>query len=173
MSLLRLKKCEQFLADAVDQVGADFGVAEFVLGLGLEDGVLEADGDGADHALADVVAFELFAAEFVDGLEQALAEGAQVGAAVGGVLAVDEGIEGLAVAAVAVGEAEFEGFLGVMERGIDRLAAVGFEVFHDQVEQAVAGLEDFAVVKQLEAGVEVAVMAQPPLDVLGAELDVL
>ena len=109
-------------------------------------GSLSRIGDRADHAFAHVVAVELLVAVFVDGLEQALAEGAQVRAAVGGVLAVDEGIKSLAVAAVAVGEAELERFLRVMERGIDRLAAVGLQVFHHQVEQAVAGLEGLAVV---------------------------
>ena len=80
--LVAIEEMEQFLAHAVDQVGADFGVAELVLGLRLEDRVLEPDGHGADHALAHVVAFEFLVAIFVDGLEQALAEGAQVGAAV-------------------------------------------------------------------------------------------
>src|SRR5712671_1801670 len=96
-----------------------------------------------------------------------------MGAAVARVLAVDEGIKGLPVAAVGVGEAEFERLFGVVQRRIDRLAAVGLQVFHDQVEQAVAGLEGLAVVDQLEAAVEVAVMAQPPLDVFGPKLDFL
>ena len=51
-------------------------------------------------------------------------------------------IEGLAVAAVAVGETEFERLFGVMERRINRLAAVGAQILQDQVQQAVAGLED-------------------------------
>jgi hypothetical protein len=69
---------EQFLAHGVDQVGADFGVAQLVLGLRFKHRVFEADGDRADHALAHVVALEFALAEFVDGLEQALAKGAQV-----------------------------------------------------------------------------------------------
>ena len=169
--LVALKELQEFLAHAIDQVGADFGVAELVLGLGLEDRVLEPDGHGADHALAHVIAVELLAGVFAHGLEQALAEGAEVGAAVGGVLAVDERVEGLAVAAVAVGETELEGLFRVMQRRVYRLAAVRLQVLHDQVQEAVAGLEDLAVEQKPEPRVEVAVMPQAPLDVLRLKLD--
>ncbi len=56
--LVAVEEMEQFLAHGVDQLGADFGVAQLVLGLRLEDRVLEADGHRADHALAHVVALE-------------------------------------------------------------------------------------------------------------------
>jgi hypothetical protein len=102
------------VADLRDEVGADFGVAELVLGLRLEDGVLEADGDGADHGFADVVAIELGLGEFVDALEEAFAEGGEVGAAVGGELSVDEGEEGF-VEPLGMGEGDFEGGGAVVE----------------------------------------------------------
>ena len=108
ISLLRLKKCSSSSRTLIDQVGADFGVAEFVLGLRFEHRVLQANRHRADHAFAHVVAFEFLLAVFVHGLEQAFAEGAQVRAAVAGVLAVDEGIKRFAVAAVAVRETELE-----------------------------------------------------------------
>ena len=106
-------------------------------------------------------------------LEQPFAERAQVRAAVAGVLAVDERIKRLAVTAVAVREAEFQRLAGVMQRRINRLAAVGGQVLHDQVHQAVARLERLAVVNQLQPRVEVAVMAQPAFDVFVAELGFL
>ncbi len=171
--LVAVEEVQQFLAHPVDQVGADFGVAQLVLGLRFEHRVLEADRHRAHHAFAHVVALEFFPAVFVDRFEQAFPKRAQVRAAVAGVLAVDKGIEGLAVAAVAVGETELERLLGVMQRRVDGFAAVRLEVFHDQVQQAVAGLEDLAVENQLQAGVEIAVMAQPALDVFGLELDFL
>jgi hypothetical protein len=89
---------QQFLAHVVDQFGADFRVAQLVLGLRLEHRVFQPDGHRADHALAHVVAFEFAVAVFIDRLEQTFAEGAQMRAAVAGVLAVDERIKRLAVA---------------------------------------------------------------------------
>ena len=171
--LVAVEEMEQFLAHGVDQVGADFGVAELVLGLRFKHRVLEADGDRADHALAHVVALEFALGEFVDRLEQALAKGAQVRAAVAGVLAVDEGEKRLAVTAVAVGETKFERFAGVMERRVNRLGVVGAQILQHQVQQAVARDEGLAVVDELQAAVEVAVMAQAPLHEFRAELRLL
>ena len=59
--------------------------------------------------------------------------------AVAGVLAVDEGIKGLAIAAIGVREAKLQRFLGVMQRRINRFAAVGLQIFQHQIQQAVAG----------------------------------
>jgi hypothetical protein len=70
-------------------------------------GILELDRHRADHAVADVLAGEAVLGVLVDPLEDALAEGALVGAAVVGVLAVDEAEVGLAVG-VGVGEGELE-----------------------------------------------------------------
>src|ERR1019366_10072610 len=60
-----------------------------------------------------------------------------------------------------------------MQRRIDRLAAVRLQVFHHQVEQPIAGLEGLAVIYQLEARVQVAVMPRPSLHMLGPEVDLL
>ena len=108
------------LADFVDQVGSDFRIAELVFRLGFEDRVVEADGDGADDAVSDVVGIQVFLGDFVDGLEDAFLEGRQVGAAVVGVLAVDEGIIAF-IEAVGVGEGEFQLGGTVVERFIQRL----------------------------------------------------
>ena len=171
--LVAMEEMEQFFADFVDQFRADFRVAEFVLGLRLEDRVFEPKRDRADHALAHVVAFVAGLGILVHRFEQALAERAQVRAAVGSVLAVDKREERLAVAAVGVGETEFERLARVMERRINRLAVVRLQVFHHQVEQAVAGLEGLAVVNQFQPRVEIAVMAQPFLNELRTKFDFL
>ncbi len=169
--LVAIEKVKQLLADAVHEVGANFGVAKLVLGLGFEYRVLQPDGHRANHALAHIVAFKLFAAIFVDSFKQSFAKGAQVRAAITGVLAVDERIKGLAVTAIAMGKAELERLLRVMKGGIDRLAAVGLQIFHDEVQQAVARLEGLAVVEQLQARVEITVMPQPSFDMFGQKLD--
>ena len=96
--LVALEKVQQFLAHVVDQFGADFRVAQLVLGLRLEHRVFQADRHRADHAFAHVVALVFAVAILVHRLEQAFAERAQVRAAVAGVLAVDERIKRLAVA---------------------------------------------------------------------------
>ncbi len=70
-----------------------------------EDGVLDLHRDGARDAFAHVQAVVGFLEKVVDALELGLAEGRQVGSAVGGVLAVDEAEVGLAVG-FGVGERE-------------------------------------------------------------------
>src|SRR5205807_825142 len=153
-----IEEMEQLLAHAVYQFGSDFSVAQFVFGLRFENRIFEADGNRANHALADVVAFEFLLGVFVDSLEQAFAEGAQVRATVGSILPVDEGVESFAIAAVGVSEAKLQRLFGIMQRRINRFAAIGLQIFHHQIEQAVARLEGLAVINELEAGVEIAVM---------------
>jgi len=107
----------------------------------------------------------------VDRAGEGSLETAEVRAAIGGVLAVDEGIKSLAVTAVAVRETEFERLAGVMERGIERFGAVAFEIFEHEIHEAEAGLENSGlglardVQNQLQAAIEVTVMAQAALDV--------
>ena len=148
------------VADLGDEVGADFGVAELVFGLGFEDGVFEPYGDGADHGFADVVAVELGLGEFVDALEEAFAEGGEVGAAVGGELAVDEGEESF-VEALGVGEGDFEGGGAVVEGAVDGFVA---DFFEDEVGEAVFGDDFSAVAGDGEAGMEAGVEAEAALD---------
>src|SRR5579859_7446387 len=79
-------------------------------------------------------------------------------------------MKGLAIAAVAMSETKLQSLLRVMQWSVDGLAAVRVEVFHDQVQQTVSGLENLAVVVELEARVKIAVMAQPPLDMFRTKL---
>src|SRR5581483_7772276 len=58
-----------------------------------------------------------------------------------------------------------------MQRRINRFAAVRFQILQHQVHQAAAGLKFLAVVDQLEAGVQVAVVAKPFFDQLIAEFN--
>ena len=48
--LVPIEEVEQLLANFVNQFGANFGVAELVLGLRFEDGVFQPDRHCADHA---------------------------------------------------------------------------------------------------------------------------
>ncbi len=57
-SLVAVEEMQQLLAYGVDQLGADFRVAQFVLGLRLEDRVFDPNGHRADHAFAHVVPLE-------------------------------------------------------------------------------------------------------------------
>ena len=164
---------KEFFADTVNELRPDFRIAKLVFCLGLEDRVLETDSHCADHALADIVSFEFFVAVLVDGLQESLAKSAQVCPAVARVLAINKGVESLAKAAVAVGETEFEGFLGVMQRSVNGFAAVGLEIFHYQIQQAVSGLENLPVIEQLQTRVEITVMAQTSLDMLRAKIGLL
>src|SRR6266536_5396754 len=60
-----------------------------------------------------------------------------------------------------------------MQRRINRLAVVRLQVLHHEIEQTVAGLKSLAVVDQLKAGVEIAVVTETPFHMLGAKLDFL
>ncbi len=134
--LVAIEEVQQLLAHRVHQLGANLRVAELVLGLRLEHRVLQANRHRADHALAHVVALELALGVFVHRLEQAFAKRAQVRAAIAGVLAVDERIERLAVAAVAVRETELERLARVMQRRINRLRAVRLQILHHEIHAA-------------------------------------
>lgn len=153
----------ELLGDGVDEVGAEVastwfhGVgAEFGFGLGFEDGFLDFDADGADDAAADVVGVELFAEEGACFCDEGFAEGGEVGAALGGVLAVDEGVDFFAVAA-AVGEGAFDVVAFEVDDGVE-----GFfgEFGGDEVWEAVFAAEFFAVEDEGEAWVEPGVVAQ-------------
>src|SRR6266540_224034 len=168
--LVAIEEMKEFLADFVDEIGTDFRVAKLVLGLRLEDGILQSNGDRADHRFAHVIAVVPALGVFVHRLEQALAEGAEVRAAVGRVLAVDERIESLPVTAVGVGETELQHLAGVVERRINRLGVVLRQLLEHQVVQAVTALERLAIEDQFEPAVEVGVVTQALLDKVGAEL---
>ena len=117
---------------------AHLGRAQLVLGLALEHRVLELDRDRAEQPVAHVVARERLAGELVDPLEQALAERALVGAAVVGVLAVDEALVGLAVG-VGVGERELEPLVLVVHDRVERRLLA--ELLDQQIRQAALALE--------------------------------
>ena len=147
------------------QTAADLGVAEFVLRLRFEDRLSQPDRDGADDAVAHILAVELLLRVLVDCLEEPLAESAEVCATGRRVLPIHERVVGLGVAH-RVGEGEFERLVAKVQRWVDRVA---IDVFPDEIEQAGLGEEARAVVVDREARVEVGVQPDSPLDVLFIE----
>ena len=88
---------------------------------------------------------------------------------VAGVLAIYKRVKCFAVTAIAMGKTKLQRFAGIMQRSINRFAVVGLQIFRHKVQQPVAGLEGLAVVDQLQAGVQVAVMPEPAFDVFRLE----
>ena len=106
--LVLMQEVQHLFPDFGDQFGSDLRVAKLVFGLRLKHRFLQTDGDGPHHAFADVIAIVLAFGILVDGLQEPLAESAEVGATIRGVLPVDKREEGLTGASLAVGEAEFQ-----------------------------------------------------------------
>ena len=136
-----MQQVEDRLADLADETATDFGVAEFVLGLCFEDRLLQADRDGPDDAVADVLTVKLLFCEVVDGLEQAFAECALMRAAVRRVLPVDEGEVVLAETS-RVSERQLQRLRAHVHRQVGRFA---LGVLADQVEEPPVGDETLAV----------------------------
>ena len=148
-----------------DDGSAHIGVAELVLGLRLEDRILDLDRDRAYHAVANLVGLVVLAGEFVDSLEHPLLECREMGAAVVGVLPVDETETGLAVV-VTVGEREFDRFGAVGDDIVEPLlAGLGFE----QILKSVGGVVALAVEVERKPAVEIGVHPEPFLDVFELE----
>ena len=143
--------------------------AQFCLGLRLEDRLLHADHDGGINRLADVGRIEVFLEMIADRFDQRLAEGGQVGAAHGRVLAIDEGPVFLAVM-VAVGERDLDVIALEMDDGVERFAA---QLLGQEVLQAVLRAERFAVEREREPAIEERIVPKHVFDELGAELEVL
>ena len=158
-----MQEVQHLFPDFGDQFGSDLRVAKFVFGLRLKHRFLQTDGDGPHHAFADVIAIILAFGILVDGLQEPLAESAEVGATIRGVLPVDKREEGLTGASLAVGEAEFQ-CLGAEIEG--RVDGIFFHFFLDQIQKAFSGIKGFSVVDQLQAGVEIAVVLEAFFDQL-------
>lgn len=111
-----------------DGVGAQFG-----FGLGFEDGFLHLDGDGGYEGGTDVPRLIIFLEEVPQGFDDGFPEGRLVGASLGGVLPVDEGVVLLPVLA-----AMSEGHFNVMPFQVDD-GVQGFFAhrFRKQVQQPV------------------------------------
>ena len=161
----------QVLGDKVVDVGADGGTAvygrgavrsfhllfphiggpQLGFGLAFEDGLLDLDGNGAYDALADVLGLVILLEKVLEGFGDGFAVCSQVGAAVAGVLAVDEGGDVFPVA-VAVGEHDLDVFPFQVDEGIQgRLA----HILVHQVQQAVFALVGYSVEVERETFLEV------------------
>ena len=140
--------------------------AELGLGLRFKYRFLDFDADRRANGGADVDRVEVLLIELLDGFGQRLAEGAEVRPAHGGVLAVDEGVIVLAVAA-GVGEGDLDVLVLEMNDRVERIAV---EFVFEQVVQALVGFEFLAVVDNGQAAVEEGVVPQI-FDIVLAEAD--
>ena len=148
-------------------------------------GSFQPDGHRADHGFTDIVAVELWPLQY--SLPTAFSKPPLRGKRsnrvphIAGVLAVYEGIKRLAEARELLWVKQNSSVLKatVMQGRIHRFTAVGREVFHHEVHQAVAGLEGFGLrafdvqPRAFQPGVKIAVMSQAALDVFEFELAVL
>ena len=160
------------LLDEVRHEAADGGAfgahvlrAEFCLGLGFKNGFLDLDANGGADGGADIDRIKILFEEILNGLGEGLAEGGEVGAAHGGVLAIDEGVVILAVGVV-VGKGDFD--VLVLQVG-DRVKRFAVEFVFEEIAETVLGFEFFTVVEEGEAAVEVGVVPEHILDVIVAE----
>ena len=142
---------------------------ELNLGLALEHGLLDVDGDGGHDAVTDVAILEVLAIEFLDGLGDMLLEGTLVGAALGGMLSVHERVVFLAVL-IGVGE----GNLDILALDVDDwIDGVGGHRVGEQVLQTIARKDASPIVHDGQACVQVGIVAQHGLHELIMELVVL
>src|SRR5664279_496495 len=121
--------------------GSHVGGPELGLGLRLEDRLDHAYGDGCDDRLAHVGGIEVLLVEVAQHLDDRFAKRLLMGAAHGGVLAVDERVVFLAVVR-AVRERDFH----VLPLEVDdRIQNVAAEAFLEEVLETVLGPERLAV----------------------------
>ena len=125
-------------------LGSHVGAAQLGLGLTLEDRLLHPNTDRSLDSGADVGGVPLLFVELAQGLDERFAEGRQMGAALGGVLPVDEGIILLA-AAHGVGEDHIDVIAFQHDGFIERLLV---DFFAEKVEEAMLRLILFAVVNE-------------------------
>ena len=140
--------------------GRDGGGAELGFRLRLEHRLDDAHADRRLDAGADVGGVVLFLVKPADHLDERLAEGGEVGAALRGVLAVDEGIVFLA-ALGGVGEGDLDVLADEVDRRIERLV---FHFLAQQVQQAVLRAEFLAVENDRERRVQVGIIPAHLLD---------
>ena len=118
------------------------------------DRFLDLDGDGAHHALAHVLGLVVLLEEILEGLGDGLAVGREMGAAVAGVLAVDERGDVLAVAA-AVGKDDLDVRTFDVDERVERLFG---HVLGDEVQEAVFALIGNPVQDEGETFLEVGIV---------------
>ena len=144
--------------------------AQLGFGLGVENGVFDLDGHVGDDGIADIRGLEVLLEEVAESLDDGLAHGLLVGAAVLRVLAVDERVVLLAVFPVGVDHGEFEVVVFQVDRLIQGVVA---HFFVEQIQEAVFGVEAFAVEVDGQAAVQIDVVPEQILDVFGVPFVVL
>ena len=143
--------------------------AQFHLRLTLESRFLHVDGNGSHYAVSDIAQLHVFLEKLLYRLAESLSVGSLMGAAEGGMLAVDKRVILLA------------GLIRVRKRNLDilalqmndRIKRLSGHVLPQEVHQTVFGMKLHPVVFDGEAGIEVGVIAQERLDILASELIIL
>ena len=136
------------------------------LGLAFEIRFLDLDADGAYQALPDIFRSVILLEEILERLGYRLSQGCQVGAAVAGVLAVDEGGNVLSVAA-AMGKDHLDVFAFQVDEGIER--RLGHVLVHE-VQEAVFRFIGNPVQYQGQSFLEVGVILDQGLYILHLEM---
>ena len=119
--------------------------------------------DRPNHALANVCRIVVLIEVVAQNSHQGLAEGAMMGTALGGVLAVDKGIVLLALASLRMGKSHFDVFAAQVNNLVHYLTA---QVVGQKILEAVLGIILLAVEVNREARIQVDIIPNHPLDVL-------
>ena len=147
-------------------VGRHIGRAEFYLGLTLERRLNDVDGDGCHNAAANVREFKILLIKILYCARKMLTQSTLVRSALRGVLTIDKRIIILAVL-VDMGEGDFNVVAFQVDNRIERLFAVALL---QQIEQAVARHKLLTVENKRQTCVQIGVVAQHCLNVVGVEV---
>ena len=153
---------ERAVVGAVGVVGREVGGSEFGLRLCLKHRLLNPHTQSANQALTDVGRLVFLLVELAHHAGVAFAESRLMGAAFGGVLAVDERIKIVARLTVHMRESSLK--VAVLDVN-DGIEAFTFHVVLQQVEEAVLRIIAFVVVNQAQASVEVGIVPNALFDV--------
>ena len=131
------------------------GRAQLDLRLTLEDGFLDIDGDGSYDTRSDITIL-IFVIELLDGSGDVLLEGALMGTALNGVLAIDEGIILLAIL-VGMREGDLDVVPLEMDDGIEGIA--GHTVLQ-QILQTPTGEDATTIVHNGQPRIQISIVAE-------------
>ena len=160
----------QYEAAHSGAVLAHVEAAKLGFSLALEHGLLHPHRNGGDDGAAHVGGIVIFFVKLSHGFHHRLPEGGQVGATLGGILAVHEGIVLLAVV-VAVGHGHLNILPFQVDDGVAQVFYIGLA--GEQVEQTVFGIVLLAVEVNRETGVEINIVPNLIFEVFRDEAVVL
>ena len=152
---LLLQEIAHILVDGFAAIRSHRGATQLNLRLTLEHRFLYVQGDGSHQSVSDV-AILILAKELLDGLGYMLLKGTLMGSALGGVLAVYEGIVFLAIL-VGMGK----GYLDVFALHVDNLieALIG-HIVRKKILQTMTAEDAAAIVHDGKTGVQISIVAE-------------